>query len=217
MIQNDMFTRLLQLSLVAVTLLAIAFRLFWPVEFTTVFAREDGVVEYGTAILLFLTAIVAVLLGRRAGGYRLGLLWFYGFALFLAAGEEISWGQRIFGIASPEFFLENNYQQETNLHNLVVGEEQLVKFWFGTLLTLFALLYLVFLPWLYPVAGWVRKLMDLLAVPVPARYASVVALGWSLLVLWIDLPRNWEAYEYVFAALLCLAFSRPVNRETFQV
>ena len=59
--------------------------------------------------------------------------------------------------------------------------------------------------------------MDLLAVPVPARYASVVALGWSLLVLWIDLPRNWEAYEYVFAALLCLAFSRPVNRETFQV
>ena len=217
MIMNPLFARFLQASLVLVTIAAIAFRLFWPAEFTTVFAREDGWVEYGTAILLFLTAIVAVLLGRGTGGYRMWLLFFYALALFLAAGEEISWGQRIFGIESPEFFLENNFQQETNLHNLVVGEEQLVKFWFGTLLTLFALLYLGILPWLHPLMGWVRRLMDVLAVPVPTRTASVIALGWSLLVVWIDLPRNWEAYEYVFAALLCLTFSHPVNRATFRL
>jgi len=35
--------------------------------------------------------------------------------------EEISWGQRIFGWSSPEFFRERNLQGETNLHNLLVG------------------------------------------------------------------------------------------------
>ena len=31
--------------------------------------------------------------------------------------EEISWGQRIFKIESPEFFIQNNFQRELNLHN----------------------------------------------------------------------------------------------------
>ena len=38
--------------------------------------------------------------------------------LFFIAGEEISWGQRIFEVASPEYFLSTNKQLETNLHNL---------------------------------------------------------------------------------------------------
>src|SRR5688572_18030880 len=39
------------------------------------------------------------------------------FCLFVA-GEEFSWGQRLLGFGSPEYFLENNFQQELNLHNL---------------------------------------------------------------------------------------------------
>lgn len=35
--------------------------------------------------------------------------------------EEISWGQRIFGIESNEFFKTYNDQQETNLHNTFQG------------------------------------------------------------------------------------------------
>ena len=38
--------------------------------------------------------------------------------LFVMAMEEISWGQRIFQWETTEFFLENNIQGETNLHNL---------------------------------------------------------------------------------------------------
>jgi hypothetical protein len=37
---------------------------------------------------------------------------------FFVAGEEFSWGQRLFGYFPPEFFLANNFQQEANLHNL---------------------------------------------------------------------------------------------------
>ena len=37
----------------------------------------------------------------------------------LFALEEISWGQRLFGYSPPRYFLENNYQLELNLHNIL--------------------------------------------------------------------------------------------------
>lgn len=42
----------------------------------------------------------------------LGVVFFFGF------GEEISWGQRIFGVETPDALRSVNSQQETNLHNL---------------------------------------------------------------------------------------------------
>jgi len=39
-------------------------------------------------------------------------------ALIYYLGEEISWGQHFFKWVSPEFFLKNNNQGETNLHNI---------------------------------------------------------------------------------------------------
>ena len=39
-------------------------------------------------------------------------------ALIYYLGEEISWGQHFFKWVSPEFFLVNNNQGETNLHNI---------------------------------------------------------------------------------------------------
>ena len=38
---------------------------------------------------------------------------------FIIGMEEISWGQRILGIETPESFKEINYQQETTVHNLI--------------------------------------------------------------------------------------------------
>lgn len=43
------------------------------------------------------------------------------FCLFVA-GEETSWGQRIFAFKPPDIFLEQNYQQELNIHNLFKGD-----------------------------------------------------------------------------------------------
>ena len=39
--------------------------------------------------------------------------------LLFAAGEEISWGQRIFEVDTPEVLVDSNKQDELNLHNLV--------------------------------------------------------------------------------------------------
>ena len=52
--------------------------------------------------------------GKKVALYFLGLGFFY----IICAGEEVSWGQRVFGWETPESFAEANEQGETNLHNL---------------------------------------------------------------------------------------------------
>ncbi len=50
--------------------------------------------------------------------------WFFAIlaaACFYVSMEEISWGQRLLGFSSPEFFRANNLQGETNLHNFLTG------------------------------------------------------------------------------------------------
>jgi hypothetical protein len=54
--------------------------------------------------------------------------------LIVMAGEELSWGQRIFGWSTPDFFIENNAQHETNLHNLYTQVFQNVLYFGGWLL-----------------------------------------------------------------------------------
>ena len=77
--------------------------------------QEDRVVEWGTVWLFLAAGLVGL---RQSFGDRRvfdGLVAL--FCLFIA-GEEFSWGQRLFGFGSPEYFLANNFQQEVNLHNL---------------------------------------------------------------------------------------------------
>jgi len=83
---------------------------------------EDGIIEwfqfFALVVAVIATALVALEL-RRTG--RLGWAAFYALgalAVFFVAGEEISWGQRIFGWMTPQKFWEMNVQGETNLHNL---------------------------------------------------------------------------------------------------
>src|SRR5215216_4565919 len=83
---------------------------------------EDHLIENLEFCFYFLAFVVALFVGVRFFRARrslLGLLYFIlAFALFFIAMEEISWGQRIFNIPVPEFFQENNYQEEITLHNL---------------------------------------------------------------------------------------------------
>ena len=80
---------------------------------------EDHWVENLTAVwfllaglLLFVTALAERSLFRRCA-YILG-----GMAMVFAAGEEISWGQRILGFATPDFLMPLNESKEFNVHNI---------------------------------------------------------------------------------------------------
>ena len=85
-------------------------------------AQEDEYAEWGTFWAFIFAAIVCVLAGyyqRRATGQ---LPWFLaGVAVFcfVVAMEEISWAQRVFAYRPPVYFLEHNFQQELNFHNVI--------------------------------------------------------------------------------------------------
>lgn len=102
---------------------------------------EDGLFESASAILFFLAAIlilrsvVALRRSARADSGARSLRWAQFFLVFLAigvvfvAGEEISWGQRIFGWATPESIAALNAQNETNIHNFLLGDQIAAVYW----------------------------------------------------------------------------------------
>jgi hypothetical protein len=91
--------------------------------------KEDGIVEMFTAISYFLTACLLFYLFiiSKSDNNKYFLrtkrnlfFLFFGLLCILFAGEEISWGQRIFNIENPDFFQKYNRQHELNLHNLSI-------------------------------------------------------------------------------------------------
>jgi hypothetical protein len=84
--------------------------------------REDGLVEWATAIVYLgatVFAISLVLSFWRRKERRYALL-YAGLAvgMIFVAMEEVSWGQRLLGIDTPEFIAEINLQGETTFHNV---------------------------------------------------------------------------------------------------
>jgi hypothetical protein len=83
--------------------------------------QEDGFLEWATFwafVIAGFRYFVNAFRDRRDSG---SIPWFAaGLGLFclLVALEEISWGQRLVGYQPPDYFLEQNYQQEFNLHNV---------------------------------------------------------------------------------------------------
>lgn len=209
------------LALVALTLAVSVGIYFWHTEFFyTTFAVEDGPVEYGTALFLLVAGLLlvrhsAALIQRRRSAAALVAV--YALLFLAAAGEEISWGQRIFGWQAGDFFQQNNYQRETNFHNLEIAGFHLAKTLFGSVLTTVLLLYLVVLPLLYPRSAGLRRVMHRLAIPVPGPRHAVLAVAASVVVAVMDVPRKWEVYELVFSMIAVSIMLMPRNRATFHL
>ena len=82
---------------------------------------ENGFVEETTFIAFAAAVVVAARLFKfRAKMPKLVRWYFAGVLLFcfMCAGEEVSWGQWIFGFSTPESVAETNEQKEFNLHNV---------------------------------------------------------------------------------------------------
>ena len=136
-------------SLVVISALSfVSHDLFRPV-FRWVTA-EDSLLEWGQFLLVFVSAALFMIMGfrlLRMGQYGIGLLYvLFGLGAFFVAGEEISWGQRVFGWSTPDTLDAVNHQGETNVHNIrwiqaLFGYVVLLGGMYGTVTPLLALKY----------------------------------------------------------------------------
>lgn len=101
--------------------LFVALKLGAPEVYTAII-QEDALLENAQAVAYALAGLLAFVSAGallRRGHRRLALLnALLGGALLFVCMEEISWGQRIFDVATTEWFARRNTQHELTLHNL---------------------------------------------------------------------------------------------------
>lgn len=142
-------------------------------------ALEDGIWEMLTALSL-LAAGVVLLLGvvkhRRAVGLcRLWIPIGLGVLFCLAAGEEMSWGQRWLGYKTPEVVKSINVQEEFTIHNM--GGR-----WANQVMILFFLGYIGLAPIMGGLFVDVRYLFDRLNIPL----APIWFVPWAMIGVLFD-------------------------------
>ena len=79
---------------------------------------EDNIGEYSTSVAFAVAACFFFAVAKRSAGLNRLFMFFMTFLNILIAGEEISWGQRIFGVDTPELLRNINQQGEITLHNI---------------------------------------------------------------------------------------------------
>ena len=197
---------------------------FNPDAFRFEFVIEDGFVEWCTVLVLLCAMTVCAkrfwTLRRARPPVFLIVTALLTLMCLFGAGEEISWGQRIFGLETPDYLKERNAQGELGLHNLVVevdGERiKINKLVFGTGLALALLIYLFVATPLYRRQPSVRRFFNAIAAPMPRNYQII---GYLLVVatveLLVDSSKRGEMTEFAGSIMFALNVIYPYNPEIF--
>lgn len=179
------------------------------------YAAEDGPIEWATVAALLACAAVSTWTALRPSPVRGGLhmvTWAGLTTLCLfCAGEEVSWGQRMFGWTSSTFFLQHNAQGETNLHNLVVAGVKVNRLVFSKIFGACAIAYLLVVPTVHATIVRGRRLVDRWGVPVPRpRHVVALAATFALIEL-VPTGKRYELSELGATAVLLLILLFPAN------
>ena len=128
---KEMFSRPVFSAVIVIYIILGYMTLGWGDQVASIMVREDQYFESVGALMFFVASIFFFLAfwSMRSDLKKDGLLIkvkpliLLGFALafFFGGGEEISWGQRIFNIATPEEINAINDQGEITVHNLDFG------------------------------------------------------------------------------------------------
>ncbi|MCF6445551.1 hypothetical protein [Nereida sp. MMG025] len=183
--------------------------------FQTYITTEDGVLESFTSFMLFVTFALCVTrmvkLRASRSGWFLATTGLIAFLMFFGAGEEISWGQRVFGWETGETFQQMNRQGETNLHNLEINGVNINKVIFGQGLTLFLILYYLVLPQLYMRKPRFAAFFDRLYVPVPKVHHGLTTLAAGLIITSVASSKRGELNEVWLGCMFFMTVYRPQN------
>ncbi|MCL2173683.1 hypothetical protein FWH58_00045 [Candidatus Saccharibacteria bacterium] len=134
--------RILMIAVPAIVLLFVLIQVFWP-EFAVLLVRKESWPFYRNAIFVkaafqLVAAIFFAILAHSFIKKKQLLPAIFACliiaVLILMAGEELSWGQRIFHWSTPDSWKAINAQHETNLHNLFTQVFQNTLYFGGWLL-----------------------------------------------------------------------------------
>ncbi len=127
-----------------------------------VMTQENGFFEsMSVVILLSMSMYGSVTIYRYYKDFHgtvLSVMALFSLLSFVAAMEEMSWGQHLLHFQSSEFFMQHNQQHETNLHNFM-NANLFSSILYTTVYTVF-----VFVPLLYKIGLY--------------RYAPFKKLSW---------------------------------------
>jgi hypothetical protein len=143
--------------------------------------KEDGILENLSAFFFGLSSICFVVFTVRSEFlkkknnrwiYIIPILW--SLLMFVFMGEEISWGQRIFNVATPVELAKINKQKEFNIHNIkIVDDFAGGKYRYLTIMILTTGLILP----LFSLTDFGKRTIQLFAYPVPPLCYSILFLG----------------------------------------
>ncbi len=171
-------------SIISAGLLFLSYSIFFFVadDNILILAGEDGIFETAGAIFFLISAILFLVIffkNRNNDGQFILKNIFYlllGCAFLLAFLEEISWGQRIFNLTTPEFLQEINAQEEINIHNIDIFHSSTedgtrktgLALWLNLdrLFSLFWFIYCCLLPLLYKFHYQTKKTLDRIYLPI---------------------------------------------------
>lgn len=165
-------------------------------QFVIKLGEEDGFIESFGAVCFLMASIVFILLFLRSQRGNDFILFktpknifflLLGLAFFFAAGEEISWGQRILHFETPELLDSVNMQDEFNIHNINIFHNEDVTdkkkpllallLNFNVIFNLFCLLYCGLIPVLSRFSKLFERLIKRINLPlVPISLGGIFVL-----------------------------------------
>ena len=148
----------------------------------TILIKEDGIIEYVSAIFWFIAAITVCYSTTKLSRIHISrsqLLWnVLLMAFFIACcGEELSWGQRIFHLETPQLLKSVNVQKEITLHNIFCTS------FFENIFFLISVIFFLVIPYEIKKNTRVENVLKYIHLPTPNRFAIYVYVG-SLFV-WV--------------------------------
>ena len=222
MLKNlSLFEKLALIFTTVFTLIGFVWSYWDPESFKNVYTIEDGFTEWSTVVFLLFGLGVMLkrlwLLKSQRSKLFLFMMALLALFFFFGAGEELSWGQRIFHVKSSEFFVEHNAQGEMNLHNLVVNHTKINKVVFGRGIGILLLLYLFVLIPLYKRKAGVRKVVDNLAIPIAQNYQIAAYVILLILVQGLMVSsKKGEMLEFAGSIIFLLNVAYPYNAALFE-
>jgi len=158
--------------------------------------EEDGVFEYLTAILALVSSVMLLIWTvRRKKEVALTLGLSLSIILFLFGMEELSWGQRIFLLETPQAFQKINMQGEINIHNISIFNRYL-----ELLTQLFVLFMAVFLIYSKELKQWVLSFSIIKKCAEFVPPPNFIVYGFLFLLLSIyNGYKSSELWEEIFA------------------